>query len=190
MQLLSTCRIAALAALAFTAASADALTYVAARGVGTGMVNLSITTDGTIGALGDANIVGWSITVAEGGDSFTLMPGNSQSSMSGGVSATATDLWFDFDNAGIWLIQTPVIGSGQPFWCVQGNFGCFDFDGPAEGILANFGGFSFVRQAYAGRQIIASVADGAVPEPGSWALMIAGFGLIGLAMRRRSSVTA
>jgi len=28
-------------------------------------------------------------------------------------------------------------------------------------------------------------APGAVPEPASWALMIAGFGLVGIAMRRR-----
>lgn len=33
-------------------------------------------------------------------------------------------------------------------------------------------------------------APGAVPEPGSWALMIIGFGLSGAAMRRRGSITA
>ena len=31
---------------------------------------------------------------------------------------------------------------------------------------------------------------GAVPEPASWALMIAGFGLVGIAARRRSAVAA
>ncbi len=33
-----------------------------------------------------------------------------------------------------------------------------------------------------------SYTTGAVPEPGTWALMILGFGLVGYAMRRRSSV--
>lgn len=33
-------------------------------------------------------------------------------------------------------------------------------------------------------------AAGAVPEPASWSLMIAGFGLIGAALRRRSAVAA
>jgi len=33
--------------------------------------------------------------------------------------------------------------------------------------------------------------DGAVPEPASWMLMIAGFGLVGVAARRRpAAVTA
>jgi hypothetical protein len=31
---------------------------------------------------------------------------------------------------------------------------------------------------------------GSVPEPASWAMMIAGFGLIGGAMRRRAAATA
>lgn len=33
-------------------------------------------------------------------------------------------------------------------------------------------------------------AGGAVPEPASWALMIAGFGLVGAAMRRRAAAVA
>jgi len=36
--------------------------------------------------------------------------------------------------------------------------------------------------------ITATTAAGAVPEPASWALMIAGFGLVGGAMRRRAAV--
>ena len=32
-----------------------------------------------------------------------------------------------------------------------------------------------------------TLSDGAVPEPASWAMMIAGFGLVGGAMRRRSA---
>jgi hypothetical protein len=38
--------------------------------------------------------------------------------------------------------------------------------------------------------IMSGVAGSAVPEPASWAMMIAGFGLVGAAMRRRSAAVA
>ena len=48
----------------------------------------------------------------------------------------------------------------------------------------SFGGFDYTFRTYA------SDATGAVPEPASWAMMIAGFGLAGAAMRRRRSLVA
>jgi PEP-CTERM motif len=44
------------------------------------------------------------------------------------------------------------------------------------------GGTAFETVGQSGVQVLASVG---VPEPASWALMIAGFGLVGGAMRRR-----
>ncbi|MBB6226446.1 hypothetical protein FHS79_000600 [Polymorphobacter multimanifer] len=35
---------------------------------------------------------------------------------------------------------------------------------------------------------ISAIAAGAVPEPASWAMLIAGFGLVGASMRRRNSL--
>jgi hypothetical protein len=35
-----------------------------------------------------------------------------------------------------------------------------------------------------------TLGSGAVPEPASWALMIAGFGLVGAAMRRRQTIAS
>jgi hypothetical protein len=52
------------------------------------------------------------------------------------------------------------------------------------GVSGLFGEASSPR-AFNGTLSYATVA-GAVPEPASWALMIAGFGLVGAAMRRRS----
>lgn len=181
MAFMNSIRAASVLALSFVAVSADAITYTASRPVGTGTVDLSITTDGTLGVLTNANLVGWSITVTEGADSFTLVPGNSASLMGAGVSATSTDLSFDFGSGDLWLIQTPTFGSGDPFWCVQSD-GCFDFSGPAEGILPRFSNFnSYVRQPYSGVQVIASAV---IPEPASWAMLIAGFGLVGTGLRR------
>ena len=171
-----------------------ATVYTANRAVGTGFVNLSITTDDTIGVIGDGNILDWDITVTQGLDVFSIEgPGGANNSthlISGsGLTATATDLYFNFSVSGLALFQSPFVGAGQTFWCVQNN-GCFDFAGPAEGLLstANFNTFS--RQSYQGNQIIASAGGGVVPEPATWALMITGFGLAGSALRSARRVVA
>jgi hypothetical protein len=49
--------------------------------------------------------------------------------------------------------------------------------------VRSFGGVSFDT-------ISLSSSSGAVPEPASWALMIVGFGLVGVSMRRRKAVAA
>jgi hypothetical protein len=55
---------------------------------------------------------------------------------------------------------------------------------------------SFVSQGPAsrftalGEVTVSEVSAGGVPEPASWAMMIAGFGLVGSAMRRRAAATA
>jgi hypothetical protein len=47
----------------------------------------------------------------------------------------------------------------------------------------DLGGWTFVSE-------IDFLGTAAVPEPGTWALMIAGFGLAGAALRRRRTVLA
>lgn len=49
----------------------------------------------------------------------------------------------------------------------------------ANGGYGSFGGYDYTFRTYSDNAL------GAVPEPASWALMVAGFGLAGIAMRRR-----
>lgn len=182
--------LASAAALAVFAAStsAQAATYIGTRTVDTATVNLSITTDDTIGALTVPNILDFTISVTDpsgnftmngplsGDDSFILISGTA-------LTATATDILFNFDAPdGFALFQ---LASGVfPFYCPQVT-GCYNFGVPGEGI----GDPNFpVVQNRTGLVSLASTG-GAVPEPATWAFMIFGFGAVGGAMRRKSKVT-
>ena len=177
----------ALASAAIAAPSAQAATYIGNRAVGDGSVNFSITTDGTVGVLGSANILSYIIELTNLDGTFTLTESNSARSIAGGsLSATANDLLFDFGGAtGTYaLFQAPTIGSGDTFYCLQVS-GCFDPTGtPGEAVEAT-NDFSFPYVARQGVQVIGSVATpGAVPEPATWAMMLLGFGAVGAALRQ------
>jgi acetyl esterase/lipase len=49
---------------------------------------------------------------------------------------------------------------------------------------------SYGFENVAGREITATVASGAVPEPASWVLMLSGFGLVGGTLRRRKAAVS
>ena len=177
-----------------TAGFAEAATYIANRTIGNGSANISITTDGTIGTLGTANILDWTIVLTQGADSFTLKgPASGANSVvlvqGSALSATNTGLAFDFSGAqnSLFIIQAPSLGSAQTFWCVEVS-GCAG-GASTEDLLAgpNFGDRTY--QSYSGVQVIASLSS-AVPEPATWAMMIIGFGAVGSMVRtsrRRSA---
>lgn len=159
---------------------------------GIGSYNLSITTDDTIGVIQSLNILAYNIFVSNGTNDFTLTQSNSTTLFSGmGLTATATDLLFNFSGSGFALFQSPMVGSGGPFFCFQAS-PCFDFAGSGTGlapVVAN----SPIGNRLQGTQIVATVAAaGAVPEPSTWAMMLIGFGFVGYGMRsakRRRKLT-
>ena len=67
--------------------------------------------------------------------------------------------------------------SGQNYTMTLGNNGNISSDG---GLSGKAGARSFVDW---------NISYNAVPEPGTWALMIGGFGLAGALLRRRRAVT-
>ncbi|WP_293353051.1 PEPxxWA-CTERM sorting domain-containing protein [Phenylobacterium sp.] len=199
--------------LTLAGASAAATTYVSVRPVGAAEAQVSITTDGTLGVLTAANITAWRVVVTDGDHTRQMENGKFLSLpvvVEGtGLTATATDLLFDFDSAGfVNFTQQSGVFFGFPLnparYCLQGlareqaegdcAFDPFDNEGserikvaiafPNE-FTANF------RSGHAGVEVLASVAADpttGVPEPASWALMILGFAGAGAALRRRKAL--
>jgi hypothetical protein len=167
-----------------SATAAQAIVYTGSHAIGPGSISISITTDGTLGVLAQANVIAWSFTMTNSGGTDTINEGNSSLSYLSGnaFQATATDIVFDYTAVG--HMQWDSFGSGgNDVYCLDTPLAaetCLDA-APSEVMIVN-GAFDGVRVG-AGRLVLGTT--GAVPEPASWAMMIAGFGLVGAASRRR-----
>lgn len=185
---------AGMMAMLLMATAASAITYTEKRVVGSGTVQLSLTTDGTLGVLNSANFIDWTIFITDPDGNFTLsgpLSGDtSELSIQGSAfTATATSLLFDFDAGGeqYVLFQDGSTGSGQSYWCLE-TANCVGGE-PQESIYILRDTVQQIHAPRSGLQVIASVG-GPVPEPASWALMLGGFGLVGAVLRRRVAAMA
>lgn len=182
-------RVLALAAVVFfglAQVASAAVIYSVNRTVGDGSVVGTITTDGSVGVLGTANIVDWSLTLTDANSSFVLNGStNSAVGISGSAfSATATDLLFNFGlGSGYVLFQNPSLGSSQNFWCID-NGGCINAFVPGEFVVAGTypDGTGEFRQ---GIQVIASTRTTVVPEPATLLLLGTTFAIAGIRRFRR-----
>lgn len=118
----------------------------------------------------------------------------SGSSLISSRTAIGTQFGYDLTAEG-YSLPSVALGAGSYFIAVQGVSSQFSvflagasaFNGAFE---TDDGGASFYAGYRGFNGIAVSLSGGAVPEPASWALMIAGFGLVGAAMRRRVAIAA
>lgn len=168
-----------------------AITYTGSSTVGSaGSYSLSVTTDGATGALSTSDITDWLITISDSHGTFTLTPLDSQVQIGGSaLSATPTDLTFDFAGSGYALFQNPAIGSSANFLCFAGQV-CGNYSDAINLLVGTDFPAGVSTSPMSGSVIIASAISGAVPEPATWAMMLVGFGAVGFAMRKRKSAIA
>lgn len=105
---------------------ASDIIYDVDQTVGVGNVTGFIETNGTIGVLDASDILNWNLLLNDGTTTFDLLGplsgSNSQFGLSGSdLSASATQLLFDFSGSGDAIFQAPTLFTGLDYWCTQGT---------------------------------------------------------------------
>lgn len=95
-----------------------------------------------------------------------------------------TDITLGLVGGGSFTFSNVAIYNGQTKFLIFGDAGEM-FNSINWTAVTNGGEFDDIRQI----DIDAGVMTGAVPEPATWAMMLAGFGLMGAGMRRRKAET-
>lgn len=167
------------------------------------LTNIAAALGGYNGYNGTAGIAGYQVNIysapsAAGasiiGDiaSLSLLPGEVTVTPSGVYDLVSADINIAL-TAGTYYFSLVAINN----FASNGQVGIVtDLDTASNGFQANPGGgfgagttFAFNPTGTAGYRITGDLTGSVVPEPASWAMMIGGFGLVGGALRRRSSQT-
>jgi|ERR1035438_6738589 hypothetical protein len=173
-----------------TVLRADTTTYyLLAQDIDGGIISGTITTDGKLGPLGSVEVDSFSFGVQNvgssngtggaGGKASEAGKSPSVSEIGSGLTATASGLFFNFDN----LQQSALIfrNALDGFeWCLFTDEGC---DPPGSGELLSLGGSGDVVTGLSGDVMIASVTPAPTPEPGIFGFVL--IGIVGLVMVMR-----
>jgi hypothetical protein len=178
---------AVVAVSALSAANpALATVYVVNTTIGGASVAGTITTDNTIGVIRQSNVSDFSLTFDGSAGPITVNKATGTTIVVGpALVASATEMTFDYSSSASGLI----FGTNDfsAFLCsVSADISCTGGDRGVTQIVYNNAAFV---QPLTGVQPFATVTTAAVPEPATWGMMIAGFGVMGAALRtsRRST---
>jgi hypothetical protein len=176
--------IALLAILSPVVVRAADITYTVNSSAGaSGSVTGSITTDGSTGVLGTADILNWNLVLNDGTNPTFTLNGTSNSAeevVGLDLSATATQLLFDYSGSdgGFFLLESLTIGDDGPFVCFSASVACSTTPaGISLAALNGEGDAVFTELSDTG--VIGTAGVSPTPEPGS--LFLLGSGLLAMA---------
>jgi hypothetical protein len=109
------------------------------------------------------------------------------------VSDVFVETFANYPDTGISLLGYSAFGDpiGRPGGGGSLSSGVFGLGPLAVGITGvNVGEFKFVTPFFSNGVLFLPPAGGVIPEPASWAMLIAGFGLVGGTLRRLRAITA
>lgn len=120
------------------------------------------------------------------GDAIVLHEGSGLTFTAGATSVTYSDFVIDTGNA--LLTSTVTMGGGASgsidLFTIDDSFNLFLTDAAAGGLTTVFGAPDLSGTEFGTATVDIAVA-GAIPEPGTWMMMILGFGAMGGALRYR-----
>jgi len=124
MRIRSLAVIVALATAALCGAANANITYNLNQTIGAGGVTGDIVTDGTIGVLGSTNILDWNLNLNDGTNTVNLSKSNSVLDIftALGLSATATELLFDFSSSGEVIFESTAIPTDGYLCFISSSF--------------------------------------------------------------------
>ena len=162
-------------------------TFEGTRNTGTRTATYSITTDDTIGAIGIGQITSWIMSISDGVMTANFSSVDGTLDFSGAsLWSNGTDLLFNYDSVGFIYASFYSPGNTSALVIQAG-------DGYNQDLIRLAGASAGFEVGFeTGIQSIASIPrdpTGAVPEPGTWAMMLMGFGALGFRMRRRRGIT-
>jgi hypothetical protein len=148
----------------------------------------TITTDGNIGSLMPSDILDYHLKFDDDGTEESLTPDNSGLQLTGGLTATATTLLFDFAGRvrGRFHVSADDDVSGL---CLEdGSDACSRSSSGDIAVVTTDGETTLIYPVSS--DLIATAAG--VPEPGGWTLVLVGLAGLGAALRveRRSRSSA
>ncbi|HEY9235888.1 MAG TPA: PEPxxWA-CTERM sorting domain-containing protein [Phenylobacterium sp.] len=145
-----------------------------------GLLNLSVNGQGEATVLGDPLMENLTVTFAKAWDKVTF----NLEAPQGAGGKFSSDLTL-LVNGSVLFSLTPNPGDDVCTICVVDNGeNKFTVWGPGITSLA----FTFDPAIGSGKQFRVEGLSSAVPEPATWAMMIAGFGLAGATIRRRRAI--